>query len=255
MALITEPGQLQAQAAQLADFCEQELNLAAAYLPQEYFYHSLSLCVIDAVYSIGVRYAGVRNVVHRYCVHFGLQEFRNSREVVPPQDAQEPLSAFVQKIDTIGVERFAKEIFRNRQRTSSRNGILKSQAVLRFASTLNAHGVCFLQDVQSRATDSKLEAALRLIPGQTSGISISYFFMLSGNEHLVKPDRWIGRFLARRLGVEPSPAEAQSLVVAACAILLAQYAHLTPRLLDYTIWSYERGRGGDFSSFPASLGI
>jgi len=79
-------------------------------------------------------------------------------------------------------------------------------------------------------------------PGQTSGISISYFFMLAGTEDLIKPDRMIGRFLKRHLGYEPSPAEAQSLIFGACEILRAQYPHLTPRLLDYVIWSHERAR-------------
>mgnify|MGYP003466554474 CR=1 FL=1 len=37
-------------------------------LGDEYFYASLPLCVIDAVYSIGVRYGSVRNVIRRYCV-------------------------------------------------------------------------------------------------------------------------------------------------------------------------------------------
>ncbi len=233
---------LKEKAALIASLCDQELDLQGARLGDEYFYQSLPLCVIDSVYSIGVRYGGVRNVVKRYCSHFGLQEFRNSWHQLPPRDEQEPLSALVEKMTRLGVEQFTAEIFKNRQRTSTRNGVLKAEAVLRFATVLTAHGVHFLQDVPPRVADSKLEAELRRIPGQTSGISISYFFMLAGTEDLIKPDRMIGRFLKRHLGYEPSPAEAQSLIFGACEILRAQYPHLTPRLLDYVIWSHERAR-------------
>ena len=95
---------------------------------------------------------------------------------------------------------------------------------MRFATVLTAHDVNFLQDVPPRVDDSKLEAELRRIPGQRSGISTSYFFMLSGTEDLIKPDRWIGRFLARHLGYVPGSAEAQSLISGACQILRTKFA-------------------------------
>jgi hypothetical protein len=233
---------LKENAAQIASVSDQEFDLQGARLGDEYFYQSLPLCMIDAVYSIGVKYVGVQNVVNRYCNYFGLQEFRSVREQVPSPNNQEPLSAFVEKMSSLGIERFTTEICKNRQRTSTRSGILKSEAVLRFATVLTAHGVQFLQDVSPWVADAKLDAELRLIPGQTTGISTSYFFMLAGTEDLVKPDRWIRRFLARHLGYAPGSAEVQSLISGACAILQAKYAHLTPRLLDYVIWSQERAR-------------
>lgn len=41
---------------------------------EEYGYASLPLCVIDSVFSIGVRYEGVRNVIERYCRRVRLPE-------------------------------------------------------------------------------------------------------------------------------------------------------------------------------------
>ena len=51
----------------LAKFCKtiEGIDLAAT-LPEEFFYNSFDLCVIDAVFSIGVKYTGVKNVVARY---------------------------------------------------------------------------------------------------------------------------------------------------------------------------------------------
>ena len=42
-------------------------NLAAARLGKEYEYHSLPLCVIDAVFSIGVRYRNTQKAVDAWC--------------------------------------------------------------------------------------------------------------------------------------------------------------------------------------------
>ena len=41
---------------------------------EKYSYASLPLCVIDSVFSIGVRYEGVRNVIERYCRRVRLPE-------------------------------------------------------------------------------------------------------------------------------------------------------------------------------------
>ncbi len=142
----------------------------------------------------------------------------------------------------LGIEKFTEGIFSNKQRTSPRGGILKSEAIFRFATVLGDNGINFLQDVPPRVQDADLEAELRQIPGQTSGISIRYFFMLAGTEDLIKPDRWIGRFLKRCLNAQSTPEDAQFLISSACEMLLTEYPDLTPRLLDNVIWNYERER-------------
>ena len=54
----------------LAETCKsnESINLLAT-LPEEFFYNSLDLCIIDAVFSIGVKYEGVKNVVRKYQKH------------------------------------------------------------------------------------------------------------------------------------------------------------------------------------------
>jgi hypothetical protein len=58
---------LDSDAIEVAEHCERVLPLATASLGNEFYYQSLPLCVIDAVFSIGVRYEGVQNVIKRYC--------------------------------------------------------------------------------------------------------------------------------------------------------------------------------------------
>jgi hypothetical protein len=121
-----------------------------------------------------------------------------------------------------------------------RNGILKAEAARRFAGALAEHGIERLQDVTAAATSRQLEAAVRAIPGQRSGISLTYFFMLAGSDDLVKPDRMLGRFLRGCLSREVDPEETQELLTAATAQLRVRYPQLTPGLLDQAIWQQQR---------------
>jgi hypothetical protein len=224
----------------LADSCKVQLPLKKGVLGNEYFYQSLPQCVIDAVYSIGVKYKAVQNTVARYSDHFGFQEFRQARDRMPPTNEQVPLSTLVEKMSELGIERFTRDIFRNRQRTSPTNGILKSEAVFRFSKVLCEHEIEFLQDVSARIFDRELESKLMALPGQASGLSISYFFMLTGADEFIKPDRWVIRFLSRVLRREVGIGEAQTLLSDVCKILRPTHPNLTPRLLDHLIWSNER---------------
>jgi len=224
----------------LARYCESVFDLGTALPETDFGYQSLPLCVIDAVYSIGVRYASTVNVVERYCECFGLQKVR-TEPGLPPPDQQESVTYFLRKLERMGIERFAGEVFANWQRTSTRNGILKAEAVLRFAEVLCARSVDYFQDVPKVVSDDGFAEEIKSIPGQRSGVSLSYFFMLTGSDDLVKPDRWVLRFLRDALGREVAQSDALVLIQGACALLLARYPHLSPRSLDHAIWEYQSG--------------
>jgi hypothetical protein len=164
----------------LANYCRKVLNLKEARLSPEYFCQSLPLCIIDAVFSLGVKYEGTRRTVMRYCDYFNLERIRKSREAVPPKDEQESVKSLIKKMDSLGLEKFARDIFRNKQRTSTKSGILKSEAVLRFATVLSKFGVNYLQDVSKVVSDEMFEKEIMNIPGQTNifrivCVDISYF--------------------------------------------------------------------------------
>ena len=50
----------------LCTACESVLDLSSASLSASYYYDSLPYCVIDAVFSIGVKYTSTQNVVKNY---------------------------------------------------------------------------------------------------------------------------------------------------------------------------------------------
>lgn len=226
----------------LAEYCNLVLDLKNAHLGDEHFYQSLPLCVIDAVYSIGVNFEGTRRTVKRYCDYYSLQRIRSDRATVLQLEEQESIEQFIEKIISTGIEFFTKKVFQNRQRTSTRNGILKSEAVLQFAKTLQKYRVNYFQDVLRVIGDIKFENDIKKIPGQRSGISLKYFYMLAGSEDLIKPDRWIKQFIENAIKKQVSDQESQWLLTGACEELRLKYPRLTPRLLDHEIWKYQRSK-------------
>ncbi len=223
----------------LVEYCITHLDLPNAKLSDEFYYHSLPLCVIDAVFSIGVRYTSTQNVVHRFCHHFALPVTRSSRLSLPPTSEQISISQVIKIYNELGgAESMAKTIYQNLQRTSTQSGILKSEAVLRFSKVLWEFGVAYLQDVNQIFENPDFEARIKTIPGQTSGISLKYFYMLVGADEYIKPDRMIRRFVFSAIQKDLGNEETQHLVVEASHILSKQYPHLTPRTLDYTNLSF-----------------
>lgn len=118
--------------------------------------------------------------------------------------------------------------------------MLKAEAVLLFSKMLLNYGVDYLQDVEKILGLSDFELAIKQIPGQTSGLSLRYFYMLTGSDDYVKPDRMIKRFLRSIIGRDPRDDECQQLITATAEILSRENKSVTPRLLDNLIWKYQR---------------
>lgn len=209
-------------------------------LAPEYYYAGLDLCVLDSVFSLGIRYNTVRHVVRRYSEYYGVPRFRTHGTAAPPRGQQPSVAVLADRIGALGPHRFAEEVVGNRCRTSTRNGILKAEAAARFARTLADHGVTHFQDVAEGMADEGLRSALQAIPGQSSGLSVDYLWMLAGDDDGVKADRMVVRFATRALGAPVSAREAAEHVRAAAYALQDEVRALTPRMLDYLIWQTER---------------
>jgi len=222
----------------ITEYCQTNLDLQNVQLDQVYFYQSLPLCVIDAVFSIGVTYRSTELTVQRFCEHFNLRLSRG--EEVPPREEQLSIQDFIKIYDELGVEGMAEQVYQNHQRTSPRGGILKAEAVLKFSRTLVDFGVNYFQDMGKVMGLPNFEQAIFEIPGQHSGISLRYFYMLVGNRDFIKPDRMIKRFLFAATGENLSDDECQQALLEVCEILKQDQPALTPRALDNLIWNYQR---------------
>lgn len=216
-------------------YCDDILDLAAASLSNSYYYDSLPQCIIDAVFSIGVKYSSTKNTVKNYCNYFGLREYNLKNDNLGDRHT---VSQLVANIESVGIEYSTEKIFCNRQRTSTRNGILKSEAVLRYAKILQGYGIETLADIRNDGLPISAEKEILNIPGQKSGLSLHYLYMLSGDSSFAKPDRHVLRFIKNCLNLAPNVDEAQSLLIKATNNLKIKYPDLTVRSLDYAIWNY-----------------
>jgi hypothetical protein len=213
-------------------------DLETAQLGPEYSYQSLPLCVIDAVFSIGVRYINVQRVVEAWCV----AQTSPWIKFEMPTEPRKTLDDFLRVADGFSPDDLAARYFGgNRQRTSTRGGILKAEAAVLYAKALKSVGINDFKDIRSREVAALGRQAVSKVTGHASGISYDYLLMLAGDDSFVKADRMICRFVADAANLSTvSPAQAQEAVVGACRKLSGQYPTLTPRLLDHLIWLYQR---------------
>lgn len=235
-----------------ADFTAEELTLLVTALARDLgdpslwisadgYPGSLALCVIDSVFSIGVKYQGVVNVVRRY------RAYRLSQSGNADSDGCLELMGSFQHLG--GPDGWAAK-FENKQRTSTKSGILKSDAVLRESQVLAEHGVWTVHDLRSKSSRGELrdiETAWRSVPGQKSGVSWSYFLMLArvlpdADSGLagVKPDRMIKRYVGGALGQSESTIHDRKAAALVRSAADAQGWDVIG--LDHAIWRFQSGR-------------
>ena len=223
--------------ARLANYIEQT-ELKIPKLADEYRYASLPLCVVDAVFSIGVRYTSTQRVVSNLCEYAGWTRFFASREA---RGAGEyGIGDLNSMFDKFGAEGMAESVFQNRQRTSSRSGILKAEAVLLYCRTLIKAGINDFPDLDVERREYA-EAIILGLPGQSSGIAFDYFMMLAGDDNLINPDRMVQRYVAHALDLDsvPQPRQAAILVRLAAKELRTRGQLWTPLSLDNAIWRHQ----------------
>jgi hypothetical protein len=200
--------------------------------------------VLDAVFSVGARYATTVRTCERYAAHAGLVPLVDvgAAEALIGSAKEQPLSAFADNVSAVGTDWFAGEVVRNRQRTSSRGGVLKAEAALRWAEILIYSGVERYRDVPGLFADEvRLDAVaerLRAVPGNgMSDVRLGYLWMLLGDDDVIKPDRMVLRWLEGVLGRQPSVPQARDLLAEAAVSL-----GCTPWALDHAIWQAQRSR-------------
>ncbi|PJI95133.1 hypothetical protein [Luteimicrobium subarcticum] len=201
-------------------------------------WRSITYCVVDAVWSIGINYdRHVVPAVRRVASNAGDSDPLVLPGVAAPDPF--PLDAFLAAYPTTD----ALVSQTTRHRTSSRGGILKADAALRFAGVLVDSGITTLKDTVPALDDPErvdaISARLRAIPGD--GVRTGYFWMTAGDDQTVKPDRMILSFLSRYGG--PDDVAGARVALAELATALSTPEHpVTPWMVDHAIWNAERRR-------------
>ena len=208
--------------------------------PREQRWASLSACVLDAVWSIGARYDGVVVPLVRRVLDDGA-----SGPLLAPGTAVDdvyPLSRFTERFPD---EESLLAVARNRQRTSTRNGVTKARAALGYARVLLEHRVDDIaaanQALSSPPLLASIDNGLRRVRGEGQyGIRRGYFWMLCGDDGRIKPDRMVLRWLAPH-GVRDPHAAQQLLIDVAEFLSREGTAKVTPWEVDHAIWLAARG--------------
>jgi hypothetical protein len=214
--------------------------------------------MVDSVFSIGVNYSGVVNVVSRY------RSYRIAQSGNADADGGLELMGTFEHLG--GPTGWAERIG-NKQRTSTKSGILKADAVLQEAHALAKHNVWTVRDLHAAQRERRLpdiKAEWSAIRGQGSGISWSYLLMLARVlpevEHLaeaasttpapysdpddavagVKPDRMIKRYVANAIGAtEAGLSDRKAAMLVKVAADAKGWEVIA---LDHAIWRFQSQR-------------
>ena len=221
----------------ILEMCESTLSLSNE-LGEEYRYNSIVFCLIDAIFSIGVRYESTKNTVIRYCDSLEIDRVHKNGEA--PND-KHTIDDYLNYIHIVANDDYGREkILDNRQKTSTRNGIYKAEAVYKAAALLKSLDIQTISDIRKYEHIDNLEMKFKQIKGQKSGISFSYFLMLVGDDNYMKIDRWLLRFVEKAIGSKQNIDQTYNDLMAVCNILKKKHPQLTPRSFDYAIWSYSK---------------
>lgn len=224
------------------------LGLQNASLSRSYFYAHLPLALIDSVFSIGVHYAQVKNVVSHFSNQLQWSIYRPLNSAHTPTTEQKSVREFLdayRQVENPAAELFANHGYAN---PSSARPTRKADLVEQVATLLDRHGIQYFQDLQAYPRPEALDEELKLLPAMSSGIIVRYLRMLAGDDNQVKPDRWILRFFEQNLGrpeLRVTLSEAVSIIQhAAKHFKDAGHDHVTARLIDHFIWSTQRACQG-----------
>ncbi|SUE28950.1 Uncharacterised protein [Nocardia farcinica] len=215
--------------------------------PRQRRWISLSLCVIDAVWSIAARYHQlVVPTVEKVGATFGLDELTTPATATLPPDPI-PLPTLLSRFP----DEQALRAVTTSNRTSTRGGIYKADAALRYARILTGHGIDTLTHAQQLLGDpdrlAAVEHGLHGVPGDGAhAVRRNYLWMLVGADDLIKPDRMILRWFHHH-NAPADPATATTLIGQITDRLnhrnqnsAATPRRYTPWEVDHAIWQAGR---------------
>ena len=213
------------QARKLMEYCLNNIPIQTETCE----YKSLSVCILDCVYSLRARYYSTTiPVIDRYASRY----MNNDRF-----SSGDSLTTFVNNINQCGgPEGFVDSVLQNRQKI---NGVLKSKICLDLAKKLLSIGVNTLDDFQNYENSEVLELCIRSVWG-INDAGTNYLFMLAGDPNRCKPDVHIHHCIVDACGKDVSNIRCQELLTEVADMLKKQYPSITVRGLDYAIWEKYR---------------
>lgn len=213
-------------AQKFADFCEENFRLDN--IENSRLYNSLTLCIIDCIYSLRANYEKVTEpIVDRYANCYLNRNIKDSSDTV---------SMFSQRMENFPeLSYFADNIVYNHQKLG-RTNIPKEKTCYELAKCLQKLKIETIEDFINYKNQNELEKNILKVGGIGTAAT-SYLFMLTGNSDRCKSDVHVRRCIKEVCGYELSDSEIQRLFTDSVAILSKKYPELTVSALDLVIWN------------------
>lgn len=209
-------------------------------------YCSAPLSALDAIFSLGIRYKTVVNVLNRFCNKFQLKwQTTDIKTSVMLSNIER-----VMQDEKISIEEFANLYLNNNKTSTSQKpdvAILKADAFVQALKIMKKHNIETCSDVLAKAKvdDSTFEADFLSIKGQRPGTSLHYLYMLCGDEEFIKVDRHIKNFTCQALNEENLDHDKiVTLFKEAVMVLKTDNKDITPKRLDHIIWKFMSNKKG-----------
>ena len=211
-------------AEQFARYCESTFDLTTE---SEYGYRSLSVCLLDCVYSLRARYFDVTvPIVERYAAMYMNGD---------PHASGDTVSMLLRRMDDLGTKAFAEKILMNQQKLGGKKQIPKEEVCYQLARYLLDLHIETIEDFQNFASQEILEIIIHAVNG-LGDAGVNYLFMLAGDPNRCKPDVHIHHCVRDACGHDISNEDCQVLFTDAVELLRNQFPNLTVRGLDGIIW-------------------
>ena len=216
-------------AMQFAQYCESGFDLTTQ---SDYGYQSLSVCILDCVYSLRAKYYAVTiPIVERYA-----NLYMNGNAHAPG----DTVSMLLQRMNEIGHQAFAEKVVQNHQKLGGKKQIPKEEVCYQLARYLRDLHIETIEDFQNFKSQEILEIVIRAVNG-LGNAGVNYLFMLAGDPNRCKPDVHIHHCIRDACGHDIHDGECQVLFTDAVSLLREKYPNLTVRGLDGIVWrAYQR---------------
>lgn len=209
-------------------YCEQELDFEKSIV---YGYKSLSVCIIDCVYSLRARYYETTiPVVDRYAEYFMEGNKYSSGDTV---------SMLIEHIDGVGGTAKFADLLKNHQKIGGKIQIPKAEVCYQLAKYLKYLHIDTIEEFQEFESPELLEIVIRAVKGMGNA-GVNYLFMLTGDSNRCKPDVHLHHCITDACGCDVSDEECQILLTDAVKMLNSKYPNMTVRDLDGVIWNKYR---------------